>query len=254
MMTSDDFVRRIKALLAYKTLYVNGAWGWPLNGPNKKRAIAKNAYNATTARSSKINAATADTFGFDCVCMIKGILWGWNGDVYAQYGGAGYSCNGVPDDNADQMIGMCETSTDWSAIREGAVVWLKGHIGVYVGHGLVIEATPIWEDGVQVTALNTPKQGYHTRVWTKWGLLPWVDYTDKEDDSTMSYETFKAYMDRYNRELAAQPADPYAHEALEWAKVNGIMLGDEQGNQRPQSVVKREDAVLMLYRADQLKG
>lgn len=44
-----------------------------------------------------INAASADTFGFDCVCLIKGVLWGWHGDKNAVYGGATYTSNGVPD-------------------------------------------------------------------------------------------------------------------------------------------------------------
>ena len=35
-----------------------------------------------------INSASSDTFGFDCVCLIKGILWGWNGNLNHVYGGA----------------------------------------------------------------------------------------------------------------------------------------------------------------------
>ena len=34
-----------------------------------------------------INAASADTFGFDCVCLIKGLLWGWCGDKSKTYEG-----------------------------------------------------------------------------------------------------------------------------------------------------------------------
>lgn len=254
-MTSAEFVKRIKALVGYKTLYVNGAWGWPMTAANKARAISRNSYNAISYRAQQIKAASPDTFGFDCVCMIKGILWGWSGDMYAQYGGAGYATNDVPDINADQMIKQCKRSTDWGAIVEGAVVWLQGHIGVYVGNGLVVEATPIWKDGVQVTALNIPKAGFNHRRWTCWGLLPYIDYTggDEEDDDMLTYDQFKAYMDRYTKELAERPADAYAEEALAWAKDEGILIGDELGNQRPQSAIKRQDVALMLYRADKAK-
>lgn len=254
MMTSTEFVRRVKALLDYKTLYVNGAWGWPMTAAAKERAISRNAYNAQKARATKIRAVSSDTFGFDCVCMIKGILWGWSGDKTAPYGGAGYRINGVPDINADQMIRVCKTSTNWAAIVEGAVVWKQGHIGVYVGDGLVVEATPIWQDGVQLSSLNKTREGYPMRKWSCWGLLPYIDYRKKEDEDMFSYEDFKKYMAQYEAELAKMPADKYATEALKWAKSNGIMVGDEVGNQRPQSVVKREDAVLMLYRAEKLKG
>lgn len=127
-----------------------------------------------------INAASADTFGFDCVCLIKGILWGWNGDASKIYGGAGYVVNGVPDLGADQMIRVCsEVSTDFSRIVPGAAVWLSGHIGIYVGDGLVVECSPKWENCVQITALANlgEKPGYNARKWTKWGKLPYIDYT-----------------------------------------------------------------------------
>lgn len=251
-MTSNEFVERIKGITAYKTLYVNGAWGWPMTEANKARATKRNPYNRLSYRREKIMAASPDTFGFDCVCMIKGILWGWSGKTSLSYGGAGYAINGVPDVNADQMIKLCQTSTDWPHIIRGSVVWLKGHIGVYIGDGLVVEATPIWQDGVQITSLNVPRKGYNYRKWTCWGTLPFIDYSEEEDEM-FSYEDFKKYMAQYEEELAKKPADKYAQEALKWAKENGISIGDEKGNLKPQTPVKREDAVLMLYRAEKLK-
>ena len=70
----------------YKTLYVMGCFGAPMTDANKKRYInngASDGYNARSDRKAMIQAATADTFGFDCVCLIKGILWGWCGDANA---------------------------------------------------------------------------------------------------------------------------------------------------------------------------
>lgn len=250
MMTSNEFVSKIYELLNYKTLYVNGAWGWPMSQVNKERAISRNAYNAQTARSRKIKAASSDTFGFDCVCMIKGVLWGWSGDVSKSYGGAGYNINGVPDINADQMIKVCQVFNDWTKIVPGAVVWKTGHIGVYVGGGLVVEATPIWKDGVQLTALNAPKPGYNYRTWTKWGLLPYIEYIEEDE---MTYEDFKAFMERYEKELASKPASGYAKDAISWARSSGLMVGDAAGNIMPQSPIKRQDLVLMLYRQEQNK-
>jgi len=88
----------------YKTLYVMGCFGAPLTEEAKKRYINAQTYNQKAARKKKINASTSDTFGFDCVCLIKGLLWGWNGDKNAVYGGAKYASNGVPDIGADAMI------------------------------------------------------------------------------------------------------------------------------------------------------
>lgn len=165
-----------------KTLYVLGCFGAPLNHANKKRYTSNYAYNATSARKRKIEAACASggIFGFDCMCLIKAILWGWKGDKNAVYGGAVYEANGVPDIGADETIRRCrEVSTDFSRIDFGEAVWMPGHIGIYLGDGLAVECTPIWKDGVQITAVNRDVAGYNRRNWTKHGKLPWVDYTEE---------------------------------------------------------------------------
>ena len=164
--------------LNYKTLYVMGCFGAPMNATNKKRYCSNHTYNKAAARQAMINAASADTFGFDCVCLIKGLLWGWCGDKNKVYGGAGYAVNGVPDIGADSMIGVCkDVSTDFSKIEVGEAVWCKGHIGIYIGGGLAVECTPAWKNCVQITACNCTKSGYSRRNWTKHGKLPYVSYT-----------------------------------------------------------------------------
>ena len=168
----------------YKTLYVMGCFGAPMTAANKKRYIKNNPYNTAANRTKMINAATSDTFGFDCVCLIKGLLWGWSGDTSKTYGGAGYAVNGVPDIGADDMITKCSgVSTDFSKIEAGEAVWCKGHIGVYIGGGLAVECTPSWKNCVQVTACNCTKSGYDRRNWTKHGKLPYVSYTGAAENA-----------------------------------------------------------------------
>ena len=138
-----------------------------------------------------INAATIDTFGFDCVNLIKSILWGWSGDTSKTYGGAKYLSNGVPDTNADGMIQLCSNvSTDFSKIEVGEAVWCKGHIGVYIGDGLAVECTPAWKNKVQITAVRniSTKLGYNARTWTKHGKLPFIEY-DVEITTTKASDT-----------------------------------------------------------------
>ena len=168
-----------------KTLYVMGCFGAPLTSTNKKRYTQNHSYNRQSSRTAKIKAASADTFGFDCVGLIKGLLWGWSGAKAKAYGGAAYKANGVPDINADTMISRCSSvSTNFSRISPGEVVWTEGHIGIYLGNGLAVEATPSWADKVQITAvLNIGKKaGYNGRRWKKHGRLPWISYTDKTLD------------------------------------------------------------------------
>lgn len=176
--TNIDLANRLRVVATdYKTLYVMGCFGAPMTQKNKDRYCTNHSYNKAADRTAMIKAASDDTFGFDCVCLIKGILWGWNGDVSRTYGGAGYAVNGVPDIGADAMINVCkDVSTDFSKIEVGEAVWMKGHIGVYVGDGLAVECTPAWENKVQLTACNKAISGYNRRNWTKHGKLPYIEY------------------------------------------------------------------------------
>lgn len=190
VMTNTEFVKKVIDVAEnYKTLYVFGCFGAPMNETNKSRYCKNTDYNKKAERTKKINNASADTFGFDCVNLIKGILWGWNGDSSKTYGGAKYASNGVPDINADTMITKCSNvSTNFSNIEVGEVVWMKGHIGVYIGKGLAVESTPTWEDGVQITAVKNigTVVGFNARKWTKHGKLPYIQYVVEQIKSEES--------------------------------------------------------------------
>lgn len=69
----------------------------------------------------------------------------------------------------------------------------------------------------------------------------------KEDDDMLSYEEFKAYQERYEEEQAKKTASQWAKAALAYGKEHGIMVGDEKGNQMPQSVPNRQEVMMMLY-------
>ena len=178
----------------YKTLYVMGCFGAPMTAANKKRYTQNHSYNKAAARVAMINAATADTFGFDCVNLIKGILWGWTGDKGKTYGGAAYptaaalKAGACPDVGADGMIAKCTgvSTTGWASMLPGEAVWMSGHIGIYIGNGLAVECTPKWANKVQITAVGNigSKAGYNTRTWTKHGRIPWVDYSDQSGAAT----------------------------------------------------------------------
>ena len=151
MMKASEFVAKaVDIAKHYKTLYVMGCFGAPMTAANKKRYTQNHEYNRRAARTAMINAASAETFGFDCVNLIKGILWGWCGDASRQYGGSGYAINGVPDIGADSMITKCPdaSASGWDKVDPGEAVWCKGHIGIYIGDGLAVECTPSWANKV----------------------------------------------------------------------------------------------------------
>lgn len=248
-MKAAAFIETARSIaLNYKTLYVKGCFGAPMTAANKKRYTENkkgNEYNYR--RRAIINAASADTFGFDCVCLIKGILWGWNGDATARYGGATYNSNGVPDVSEDTMIKMClDVTENFRDVPKGAMLWLPGHAGIYLGDGLAAEATPKWANKVQITAVGNigSKSGYQTRTWKKWGRLPWVEY--EEDEVTQ--EQFNEMMNVWLEEQKKKPASNYAKADLEWAEKNKLIFGDQNGNLMPQSLIKRQDVIVIIRR------
>lgn len=181
-MKADEFAKKLISIATqYDTLYVFGAFGAHLRADNAERYIKKSKKNQVPEVEKTIRESVdKGVFIFDCVCLIKALLWGWNGNLEANYGGAIYESNGVPDISSNQMITVCtEVSEDFSNIQVGEFLWLTGHCGIYVGDGLCVECTPKWENKVQITAVGNigSKEGYHTRYWTKHGFLPYIDYT-----------------------------------------------------------------------------
>ena len=185
VMTASEFVKKLKDIEKnYKTLYVMGSFGDRLTAERKAYHIGPNGnnYNKSANRVKMINSASEDTWGFDCSCVIKAVLWGWNGSKTKAHGGAKYESNGVPDLGANYLIQVCEeVSTNFANLAVGELLWCKGHVGVYIGNGLAIECTPAWKNRVQITAVKNigTKAGYNARTWTKHGKLPYIDYNAK---------------------------------------------------------------------------
>lgn len=162
-----------------KSIYVSGAFGWPMTGDNKTRAANAYAFNRKPERLAAITVASTDTFGFDCICFIKALLWGWEGDAGKEYGGAVYQSNGVPDIDEGAMLAACkDVSEDFSNIMVGEYLWTDGHCGVYIGDGKAVECTYRWSDGVQVTDVYNiiGETGQKGRYWKKHSKLPYVSY------------------------------------------------------------------------------
>ena len=178
-MTNKEFVEKAKLAVDEKTLYIEGCFGAPMNAKNKKRYSKNRPYNRQKKRTEKILNASADTFGFDCVCFVKGLIWGWNADENRVYGGATYASNGMPDTTINAIYNnhCTDQSTDFSKIEAGEFLIMDGHCGIYVGNGMAIEATPIWNDGVQFSEVwNIKKRTSFGRNWKAHAKLKVIEY------------------------------------------------------------------------------
>lgn len=196
MMRAEEFANKFEEIAAkHKTLYVMGCFGAPITKSIAKRYIDGHSYNQKEERQKMINdAVDTGCFGFDCICLVKSVLWGWNADLSHIYGGAVYRSNGINDINLNLMLDGCsDVSDDFSTIEKGEYLWMEGHCGIYIGDGLAVEATPKWKNGVQITAVGNigEKEGYNTRIWKKHGKLPYVDYTPTAVDIPESKEQDK---------------------------------------------------------------
>lgn len=236
VMKAKDFVNKALVIAnQYKTLYVMGCFGSPLNATNKKRYENNYAYNKQAKRKKMIQNASSDTFGFDCVCLIKGILWGWNGNKKATYGGAKYCANGVSDFGSDGIMNYCtNVSTNFKSIEVGEIVHMKGHVGIYIGNGLVVECSPAWKNKVQITACQNigKKKGYKNRKWTNHGKLKYIEYeknTQAPSVSTTTPTTSVKYYKKYTGKsnsivdaLKSIKVDSSFSNRKKIAKANGI--------------------------------
>lgn len=178
VMSAKKLVETCQKLLTVPTLYVYGGLGGAMHERNINR------YKGNYQQKANING---NMFGFDCVGMIKSILWGFafSTDAKYNYGGACVPSNNVPNTGARKFFNdYCkDISNDWNNVIPGEAIWLNGnpdsHIAVYVGNGQCIECTPKWDNGVQLTNIrNMGKTEGKSRTWLYHGKLPWIDYSE----------------------------------------------------------------------------
>ena len=101
----------------------------------------------------------------DCVGLIKGYRWTNDGKLT-------YKAN--QDVDVSGMLRSCTKQGDIRTMPDvpGTLVFMKGHVGVYIGNGDVIEAMG-HAYGVVLTKLAR-------RPWTMWGQPDWIEYEVKE--------------------------------------------------------------------------
>lgn len=187
-MNNLILIEKLKDIEAnYKTTYMWGVFGSPVSEKIIKEKSKQYPSWYTDQKQRAFRKLISENyFAFDCVNLIKGILWGWNADRSKYNGGAVY--NASQDVSANGLkTKLLDLSRDFSVIELGEAVWMNGHVGVYIGDGKVIECSPKWANGVQITAcLNVgPIAGLNGRHWEAHGKIPWVQYIIKanEDDS-----------------------------------------------------------------------
>lgn len=206
-MKVNEFIEKLKEVEQKPTLY---GWGNFMNAYKGKYLLC------------------------DCSGLIKGILWGYpdNGK---------YASNGVPDINANTMIGAyCDNvSTNFYHLAVGALVHMEGHIGVHIGNGICIESSPKWEDGIQKTFIKgsgyNNDQNLNERTWTSWGLFRFIDYENTSVSSNSTDKPLGTYEVDVDTALIVRtgPGTNYARKSKSELTADGQAHSNERGGLLP---------------------
>ena len=162
MKTNKGLVEYAKAQLGKPYYYGSfGQLGTKSFYEQKKRQYPNN-YKFT------YNVAAATQKVHDCVGLIKGYLWCDSpSDTTPVY-------NASQDKSANGMYDACKTKGPISTIPDipGVLVFLNGHVGIYIGNGEVLEAAG-YSTGVVKTQLARGS-------WKNWGLCPYITYEEEK--------------------------------------------------------------------------
>lgn len=170
-MTNTEFVNKLLEVRKYQTKYAKGTFGQRATDSfiNQKAKQYPKWY--TDSRIASLKALSDDTRLFDCVGLIKGVMWGFPNIIYTSNGVKDYSDQSVWEVSTDK-------SYDFAHVEIGELLWLQGHVGVYIGEGKAIECTTAGTGNVQITAVSNIGQitGLRSRKWTTHSKLPFISY------------------------------------------------------------------------------
>lgn len=198
IMTSAQFVERVKKLASRKTFYKN-----------------KYPFNLCYINSDGRTSA-------DCVNLYKAILNGYDVNKN-QIGYFQRDLSNTGDCTELELIGQCsDVSSDFSKLKaeEPRILYMSGHIGGYIGEEVtisgkvynVIECTVAWQGGILYSYVDKNgnrlqyKGGAPRNKWLKHGkMTPWVSYDAKPQPAPTPEPTLapKKTIDELAKEVIA---------------------------------------------------
>jgi hypothetical protein len=171
IMTDKEFQEKVFDIVNnFNTCYLLGGTGHLITDSIITSKAKQIPSWYTSARITALKKLIGKSYhGFDCVNLIKAVLWGWKDGKQGTY-----LSNTVPDINADNLIKLCENvSTDMTNIKPMEVIWFSGHVGLYLGDSMCVECTP------SLNKVAITKMSYQGK-WCKHGELPWIQRVEEK--------------------------------------------------------------------------
>lgn len=163
---NTDFVAWLKSTQRKNTVYMWGAFG---NRITEKLILSKKKQYPARYPESRIAILKdyiGQAYGCDCCGLIKWYLMTDGGRLASPTYSAKYDKTASGWYFAAREKGKISTLPEMA----GMGVYKKGHIGIYIGNGKVIECTlSVRGDGVVISDLKAEK-------WTHWLKIPYISY------------------------------------------------------------------------------
>lgn len=173
----------------------------------------------------------------------------------------GHGCQYLGNTNAANFIDLARRQgllISQKPTKGGCMVWKGGKTGE--GHVAIVELMM----GSRIITSESEYYGKAFTIYQRFGSN-WADgcywmgisykflgcivnpaMQDEKEDKKVTYEEFCAFMERWLSDLAKKPADAWAQPAIEYCQKTRIMVGDDSGNFRPQSFMRREEVAAVL--------
>lgn len=168
MYNAKGLVEHAKYCLRCPNVYMKGGLMRILTESYINQLVKMYPRDYTITRVTYLKSLVAQSYGCDCVGLIKSYY----------FGGVGSPDYDLKKDlNTDGYFSIATEKGSIKSLPEtpGVILYMEGHVGVYIGNGECIECTwGNYGDGIVKTQVSG-------RGWTHWLKIPYIDYTAESD-------------------------------------------------------------------------
>lgn len=174
MKTNYKFVEYLNSVLKKNTVYMWGEYGRLVTSStiSSKRYQYPSHYDSSKVSLLR-SLVNKGYYAYDCAGLIKSYWMSNYGNSEVKY------IKKYDKDAYGITIGNASEIGDVAGIPEipGLLLYMKGHCGIYIGNGLVIECTSN-EKYVKRSGGGVGITNISDRKWEKWVKSKWISYDD----------------------------------------------------------------------------